>query len=190
MAQLPESHERDFLELLKPYASEEQKKSRRNIDVSSFIVLSIYFFGKSLTEVQVLGFNLHGSNHFLVLILASVLITYWLIMYLVYFRRDSEIQKEQEVLLLRHVQQVKERMNETQNQLNNIVGADTGGMRSHWSSELNNARNQYSIYERQQERTKKAGILNMAIHKVEFWLPVILAVTALAFILMDAVGRK
>lgn len=93
MSQLPESHERDFLELLKPYASEEQKKSRRNIDVSSFVVLSIYFLGKSLTEIQVLGFNLHGSNHFLVLILASVLIAYWLIMYLVYFRRDSEIQK-------------------------------------------------------------------------------------------------
>ena len=108
-------------------------------------------------------------------------------MYLVYFRRDSEIQKEQEMLLLKYVKAVKDRIYEAQKQFDNIIGADTGGMRPYWSQQLDNAKNQYSIYEKQLERTKNAEVLNIVIKKVEFWLPVILAVAALSFILIDAV---
>lgn len=185
MAQLPESHERDYLDLLKPYTSEEHIKTRRNVVVTSFVVLSIYFLGRSLTDISVFGVNLKGSNDLLVLVLAIVLIAYWLIMYLAYFRRDFEIQEEQKRLLLREVERVRNRINECQTHIDNL--GDAGHMRTHWTTELASAKTAYSIYENQLSRTKNAGMLNVALKKVEFWLPVIVSVGALLFIFLDAV---
>jgi len=186
MPKLPESHERDYLELLKPFTSEEQIKTRRNVVVTSFVVLSIYFLGRSLTDISVFGVNLKDSNDVFVLALTAILIAYWLIIYLIYFRRDFEIQKEQERLLLSHVKKVKDRIDESQSNLEKL-GDDIGGMRPHWATELNNAKTYYSIYENQLNRTKSAGTLNVVLKKVEIWLPVIVSTAALLLMILEAV---
>lgn len=183
MAKLSESHERDYLELLKPYASEEHIKTRRNVVVTSFVVLSIYLLGRSLTEISVFGVKLEGSNKFSVSALALVLITYWLIMYLTYFCRDYEIQKEQECLLLSGVQKVKARMDEMQVNIDAVINKE-GGIIAHWKAEFDTAKSYYTIYENQLNRTKNAGVLNVVLKKVECWLPVFLAEFALLSILI------
>ena len=185
MAQLPESHERDYLELLKPYVSEEHKKSRRNVVVTSFVILSIYLLGISLTEIRIFGIDLNGSNKFTVLALALLLIIYWLAIYLAYARRDLEIQKEQERLLLSSVEKVKERMDQAQVKMDEHKNS-RGGASSHWSSEFGSAKSNYIIYENQINRTKKAGKLNSLLAKVEYWLPVVLAVVSIIVLVVDA----
>lgn len=180
MPQLPESFEKDYLELLKPYISEEQKKARRNVLVSSFTVIAIYQLGKSLTELNVFGLHLGDSNDYAVLILATLLITYWLAMYLAYSKRDDEIQKEQLHLLLKHVETIETRIAQLNKKIEKCK--TTEGIYAHYRTELDNEKNSFSIYEKQLSRTEKAGHLNFALKKVEYWLPFITGITALFFI--------
>ncbi|MDO8988340.1 MAG: hypothetical protein Q7U91_01770 [Sideroxyarcus sp.] len=185
MPQLPESFEKDYLELLKPFISEEQKKSRRNVLVSSFTVITIYLLEKSLTELNVFGVHLGGSNDYAVLILATLLITYWLAMYLAYSKRDDEIQQEQLHLLLKHVETIKARIAQLNKNIEECK--TTEGIYSHYRTELDNEKNWLSIYEKQLSRTAKAGNLNFALKKVEYWLPFITGITALFVICKDIV---
>ena len=183
MPQLPEAYEKEYLELLKPFISEEQKKSRRNVLVSSFTVMCIYLLGKSLSELNVFGLHLGGSNDYAVLFLAALLITYWLAMYLAYSKRDDEIQKEQQHLLLTHVERIKERIVTLNKNIEENKNSDV--MRNHYQRELNNEKDNFNIYERQISRTAKADSFNFALKKVEYWLPIITGFAALFFICKD-----
>lgn len=183
MPPLPESYEKDFLELLKPFVSEEQKKSRRNVLVSSFTVMSIYLLGKSLTELNVFGLHLGGGNKYAVLILAALLLIYWLVMYLAYSKRDDEIQKEQQYLLLKHVDGIKERIVVLNKNIEEASSND--GLRSHYQHELNGEKNNFNIYEKQISRTAKADSFNFALKKIEYWLPITTGIAALFFICKD-----
>ncbi len=178
MEQLPESHERDYLELLKPYVSEEQKKFRRNTLVSSFVILSVYILGKSLTDIRVAGINLEGGSKFSILVLAGVMVIFWLVMYLIYYWRDLEVQKEQNHLLLKHVINVKERLDSFKRRVDGAM-ASNGAVNNQLRSEYTNAQSTYGIYESQLLRTNKAGLLNSVLSKVELLLPVLAAVVCL-----------
>ncbi|MDD5471026.1 MAG: hypothetical protein PHP05_03840 [Sideroxydans sp.] len=183
MPQLPESYEKDYLELLKPFTSEEQKKTRRNVLASSFTVICIYSLDKSLTELNVFGLHLGDSNDYAVLVIAILLTTYWLVMYLAYSKRDDEIQKEQQHQLLKYVEGIKERIvvlnkNIEENKLN-------GSLLSHYQQELNNEYNYLGIYEKQTSRTAKAGSINFALKKIEYWTPIIAGITAQFLICND-----
>jgi preprotein translocase subunit SecG len=147
--------------------------------------MCIYLLGKSLTELNVFGLHLGGSNDYAVLVLAALLIIYWLVMYLAYSKRDDEIQKEQQHLLLKHVKRIKERIvvlnkNIEENKSNDVI-------RNHYQQELNNEKNNFNIYEKQISRTAKAGSLNFALKKVEYWLPITTGIAALIFICKDIV---
>lgn len=183
MPQLPESFEKDYLDLLKPFVSEEQKKSRRNVLVTSFTVISIYLLGKSLAELNVFGLHLGDSNDYAILVLAALLITYWLAMYLAYLKRDDEIQKEQQHLLLNHVERIKERIVVLNKNIEENKSND--GLRNHYQRELDNEKSNSSIYEKQIARTANAGKFNFALKKVEYWSPVITGITALLIISKD-----
>ena len=183
MSQLPESYEKDYLELLKPYVSEEQKKSRRNVLVSSFTVTSVFTLGKSLTDLSLFGINLNGSSNYSVLIIAEALILYWLAMYFAYSFRDEEIQKEQKHLLLNHVGKVKERMNALA--ANMEASITNTSLHSHWLGEYNSVKGNYDIYENQLSRTSKVGNLNNVLKRVEYWLPVIAGLAAILIINCD-----
>lgn len=183
MPQLPESYEKEYLELLKPFASEEQKKSRRNVLVSSFTVICIYLLGKSLTELNVFGLHLGGSNDHAVLVLAVLLITYWLTTYLAYSKRDDEIQKEQQHLLLTHVKKLEERIVALNKSIEDNKSNE--GLRNHYQQELNNEKNNLSVYEKQTTRTATAHSFSFALKKVEYWLPVITSIVAIFFIIKD-----
>ena len=184
MSQLPESHEKDYLEQLKPYISEETKKFRRNTVVSSFIILSVYFLGKSLTEIKVAGLNLLGSNNDSVLIIAMVMITFWLIMYLIYYRRDLEIQKEQQHLLMKHVELMKKRIDNFEERINNAIERNVG-IHDQTQHNLTLAQNEYNIYKNQSSRTNKAGILNSVINNTELFLPIIIAAFTILTLLVE-----
>lgn len=183
MPQLPESFEKDYLNLLKPFVSEEQKKSRRNVLVTSFTVMSIYLLGKSLTELNVLGLHLGDSNDYAILVLATLLITYWLAMYLAYSKRDDEIQKEQQHLLLKHVEGIKDRIVVLNKNIEEDKSND--GLRNHYQRALDDEKNNFNIYENQITRTANAGKLNFTLKKVEYWLPIITGITALFIICKD-----
>ena len=184
MPQLPASHEKNYLDLLKPYISGEQKKFRRNTLVSSFIILSVYFLGKSLTEIRVAGLDLEESNKDLVLILAILMVLFWLTMFLIYYRRDSEIQKEQHHLLMEHVNKVKSSVDKFKNNIDEQM-ASNGKVTGHVRSEYENLLNVYKIYETQLCRTNKAGILNKVINKIELLLPTISSICTIVFLVIE-----
>ncbi|MDH5434892.1 MAG: hypothetical protein OEY19_13190, partial [Gammaproteobacteria bacterium] len=148
--------------------------------VSSFIILSIYFLGKSLTDIKIAGLNLSGSNKDSISILAIIIIIFWLVMYLIYYRRDFEIQKEQLHLLMKHVNTLKERIDSLKVRIEKTTAIP---------SELQNtytiAKNEYDVYKNQSSRTIKAGILNSVLNKIELWLPVSIAMFTVLILFVE-----
>lgn len=129
------------------------------------------------------GLHLGDSNDYAILVLATLLITYWLAMYLAYSKRDDEIRKDQRHLLLKHVERINDRIAVLNKNIEENKGND--GLRNHYQQALDNEKNNFNIYEEQVSRTANAGKLNFALKKVEYWLPVITGIAALFFICKD-----
>jgi len=106
-------------------------------------------------------------------------------MYFAYSKRDDEIQKEQQHLLLKHVENIKERIIQLNKNIEENNRSDS--LRSHYQQELNIEKNNFNIYEKQLSRTAKAGSLNFTLKKVEYWLPITTGIAALFFICKDFV---
>ena len=94
-----EYEEKEYLDLLKKYKSDEATKARRNLCVVAFVVIAAWLLNVKISNVKVLRIDLSMSSEMWVLIIALVLLAYWAVMFYVHYRSDEEIQKEQTVLL-------------------------------------------------------------------------------------------
>ncbi len=173
--------QKQFLDLLLEYRSEESRKARRNVSLIAFVILAAALLEIRLTDINVLGLNLHKSSPLLVLLLTYVLLVYWTAMFSLAWLQDQEIQKERALLLDQHVASLINRLAEMEKYgaLNRqIVHPD-----------FEDVKGSVHAYRSQQERTKKATILGQTIHRLELVVPLGLAAMSsvvLAFWIFDA----
>jgi len=151
----------------------------QDVMATSFIVLCIHFLGRSLTDLSVFGLNLGGSNQYAVLLIAIVLIIYWLGMYLAYSVRDFGIQNEQFHLIEKYIADIKERISTVEQYLNDK--SVYGGYRV----EFDNLTNLLAVHDKQQTRTASVRGLNGILHKVEYWTPIIVGIAAFIILLIE-----
>lgn len=79
-------------ELLYDHQSEDFKKSRRNLMVITFIIISVGVLGIDLTNLNILGLKLSEiPNPRIIYLVGIILIVYWLIMFEIYRKRDKDI---------------------------------------------------------------------------------------------------
>ncbi len=175
---LPESFEKDYLEVLELKSSDGAIKNRRNLLVAAFSICSVYVLGKSLTDIKVLGINLEGTNKFHLLGLAAVLIVYWSVMYFLHYYRDRELNVERKALLDKHVEKVKQ-------QVDHYNDKKRTSSHQHFEQKFREVSAQYNIYLSQSERTNKAAIANRVANFVEVFLPFSIGLLALIFLAID-----
>jgi hypothetical protein len=179
--------EKQFLDLLQVYKSEDTKKARRNLSTLGFVVIAAWLLGVRLTDVKVFGADLSHTSESFVLVLGLVLVVYWSAMFYLSLSYDSEIQKERSI------------------QLNNAISAFTERLANHQKyieeEKKNNPTNSVYVppdysavksaveaYERQKTRTAKAAKYGGIIKAAELYVPVVLALWS-AVILIVGIAK-
>ena len=175
MARLPDSFEKDYLDLMQPIVSEGTIKNRRNLLVYSFSICTVYILDKSLLEFKLFGVHLVDSNPSILLYIALSVVLFWSLMFIMHSIKDKGLNKEREIILVKHVFLLRERMNGLGGKIKN----------DHIEPELSELKMQHSIYEGQRIRLHKVGILNQIISFIESTLPLGMAVIAALFIIRN-----
>lgn len=184
MAELPPTHEKDYLELLYDYHSDETKKTRRNLTVASFLIVALHLIGLSLKDARLLWANLEKADTTVLTILALVLLIYWLALFVLYSAQDYQIHKERRVLLYKHIDALKAKQEKFQRKADSATQAGqeiSGGL----ANNLNTVKTDYGIYTAQLTRTRWASRLRVATKTVEYGLPCVLAAVASRYLICD-----
>lgn len=168
-----EHDQRYFLELLQEYKSDDTKKARRNLSAIAFIVISVSFLKIPLNQVKLIGVDISHSGELSVLFLATGLLLYWLIMFLLSWKHDKEIQAERARFLDSNVQHFRERYQQGEEQ------RKTGDSR-YYSADYIEAKTAVKAYEAQQKRTAQAIKYGSIIRGLELFVPLLLFGIAIA----------
>ena len=174
--------EKEFLDLLQEYKSEDTKKARRNLSTIAFIVIACWILGIRILDIKAFGIDLSHSAELYVLLIGLVLLGYWLVMFVLLWRHDHEIQNERALLLQAKVSSLLARKlaaEETieRNKKNGFVPDDYVEIKA-----------QVEAYERQKARTETASKLGRIIRGLELFVPISLAALC-AGILVCGIGR-
>ncbi|MBI5750954.1 MAG: hypothetical protein HZA59_02250 [Hydrogenophilales bacterium] len=160
--------EKQFLDLLQEYKSDETKKARRNLSTICFIIISAWILKIRFTEMRVFGVDISSSAELHVLLLALVLMAYWLIMFLLSWNHDKEIQKERSLHLIEQVKHFTERFRVIEEKR----AKSNSDSKSHDYNEVKAA---VDAYRAQEARTKRAAQYGNVVNKLELLVPIILS---------------
>lgn len=180
MAELPPTYEKDYLDLLYDYHSDETKKTRRNLIVTSFLVIAVRFIGIPLSDIKLFGVDLtHGDIRAISLIFI-LLLAYWFVMFIVYSLYDHRLQSERRELLSKHVRSLYGELDMNKKILED---KNTGPYKRQAAVDRNAVlEHQIGIYMLQQERTKGVNGLGALIMFVEVFLPIGLVAAAIKYL--------
>lgn len=165
---------KQFLDLLLEYRSDEAKKARRNVSTIAVVILAAWLLNLHLSNMNVFGMNVSQASEIPVLIVAFVLLVYWLGMFLLALYQDSEIQKERKLILGDEVEYLVKRREEIEK-----AKKDLGP--SYWRQEYpdyTEVTASIEAYQIQQVRTMRAIIAVAWMRRLEFYVPMALAVLA------------
>lgn len=173
--------EKQFLELLQAYKSEDTKKARRNLSTVAFVVIAAWILGVKLTNVRVFGVDLSSTSEFYLYCLALGLLLYWAAMLYLSLAHDAEIQKERSIQFDKAVASLLARNKQLQemnkgNANNGYIHPDTHELKS-----------AVEAYERQKERTSKAARFGRLISLTELYVPIALFFGAASILISGAV---
>ena len=166
--------QKQFLELLYRFKSDETKKARRNVSTISFTVLAVWVLGIGVKDVRVLGVSLSDSSEKTILILGAALLLYWLAMFLLSWLQDQKIQSEREHQL---DIQVKDLIKRFEKMDADKKEKESKGQRL-IATNYAKYKASYELYHKQSNRTKAAVFLSDLIENIEIYVPVVLSVIA------------
>lgn len=173
---MPEAHDqKEFLDLLIEFTSDETKKARRNASMIAFVVISAYALGVRIADIKVFGADVSSSSDVTVLGIAAILLFYWVAMFLVAQSRDAEIQKERSRRLEGQVTSLMARWDHVQKK-----HAETNGAKI--PHDYGEVKGYVEALNAQRERTAKAARFGGVMKKLEFYVP--LGLSAAAFLIL------
>lgn len=179
-----EYDQKEFLELLHPFKSDETMKARRNVSTISFLIISLWVLGISIKDVHVFGVTLKQSSEFGVLLIALGLLLYWLGMFLLAWFQDREIQKERSHLLDEQISNIVNRFKEMDKDKKE---KEESGQNYFGGGSYGKFKASYEIIEAQTRRTEKAGKLVDWVKRLELLVPVGLSFLALLVLISGLV---
>jgi hypothetical protein len=168
---------REFLDLLQIYRSEDAKKARRNISAIGFVIVAVYLLGVKLTKIKVFGVDVSESRENLVLLIAMVLVLYWLSIATVLSFRDRAIQKERRHQFDNDIGILKRLHAEYQD-----WDGVTKGQPSRVSGPEYSSKQAYDKYLLQMKRTRLARVSDYVFGVLEVIVPLVLGATALVLL--------
>jgi hypothetical protein len=164
---------KQFLDLLQEYKSDETKKARRNLSTICFIIIAAWMLRVRIADIRVFGVDLSQSADVVVLSVAGLLVVYWLAMFLLAWSQDTEIQKERVLLLSAQVKRFTERYDVIKQKV-----ATQGGQ--YTPPDFHEVEAAVQAYRAQQDRTRRASQFGSIIKRLEFIVPIGLALGAAA----------
>jgi hypothetical protein len=169
--------EKQFLDLLQDYKSEDTKKARRNLSTLGFVVIAAWLLGVRLADVKVFGADLSRTSETCVFVLGLVLVVYWSIVFYLSWNHDSEIQKERSIQLNKAVSALTSRLANLEE-----LQKQNSGVTSYIMPEYSEVKSAVEAYERQKTRTAKAAKYGVIIKGTELYVPVVLALSSAAIL--------
>jgi hypothetical protein len=95
-----EIDEKQFFDLLKDYKSDDFKRARRGLTITSFIVILIFVLELPIENLKFFGVGLKGDHGATPIYwIGLLLITYWASLFGLYWKSDYELQKEKQKIL-------------------------------------------------------------------------------------------
>lgn len=179
MRKLPDSFEKESWDLMIPVSTEGTIKSRRNVIVGSFTILTLYILGKSLTELRVFGLSLEGSDQARILVIGLVLIIFWLMAFVANWVKDFELNKERKLLIGQVVENLKMQKENMESRYAHVDDNHPN------KATMKQVQREYERYVSQFDRTKRARLLTQLTAGVDFALPVTLGLLASIFLTVD-----
>jgi hypothetical protein len=173
--------EKEFFDLLKDYKSEDFKRARRGLTITSFIVIIFFSFESPIENLKVFGIGLGNANNPTpLLILGIILIAYWSGLFCLYWKSDHELQKEKQNILNRQVYLYEEEYDQLDEQIET---------RKAEKQRIGEAQRRQTIlkglldlhYE-QKKRTKTAQQIGKVARFFEIGVPIILGIIAISMI--------
>lgn len=161
--------EKQFLDLLQDYKSEDTKKARRNLSTVGFIVIAAWLLGVRLADVRIFGADLSHTSELFVFILGLVLVAYWSGMFYLSWTHDSEIQKERSIQLNKAVTELTSRLASHQAYIEDCKKLNAGA--SVTLPDYSEVKSAVEAYERQKARTAKAAKYGGIIKGTELYVP-------------------
>lgn len=180
MQKLPESFEKEYRDLMIPIMTDGTSKARRNLIVASFIVCSLYFLGKSLSGLRVLGFSLEGADQIKIFYIALILIVFWLVLFVVNWWKDYELNQERKRLLVGLVDQIREHKERLEQQCAKVKDDNNPNIQR-----MRSLQREYDRFKSQSDRTKTARQLTGVTIGVDLVLPLILALVSAGLLVSD-----
>lgn len=187
MASYSKENEKEYLDLLYDYQSDETKKTRRNLTVSSFVVVALHLIGKKLSDARFFWTHLEDSDQRWLLGIAAAVLIYWVAMGVLYVLRDKQLHNERKRLLDAHVKDLKGTIERWTKKIAER-SKEPIEVPDHMKTQLRNATTEYAPYLNQLERTAWARRFNQATKVAEFGLPLVLAAWALTYIVCDFIA--
>ena len=178
-----EYDKKQFLDLLLEYRSDEAKKARRNVSAIAFMIFVAWLLNLHLSEINVFGMNVSRASEIQLLVVAFILLIYWLGMFILALLQDSEIQKERSLIL-------KERVTYFEKRLEIIEKRKEKGGGPWEFPDYNEVITSVEAYRLQQQRTKRAIKVVALMRRFESYVPIalaVIAVLALAKMFYDAI---
>jgi len=163
--------EKQFLDLLQEYKSDETRKARRNLSTISFVIVAAWLLGIRLVDIRVLGLDISQTAELPVLLLAGALLIYWTVMFLLTWKHDKEIQRERAMLLSAQVKRFTERLR--------VIEQKRVKSGVEWTpTDYPDVKAALDAYKAQQERTGKAAQFGAVIKQLELYVPLLLGASA------------
>lgn len=168
--------QKEFLDLLQPWTSEETKRSRRALILISFIVISIWLLEIKITNVRLFGVDLSQSTEVPVLCIALSLLSFWAVMFQIHRVKDQETQYERARLLdsviSKFVGEYERYATVREKQKHAYVPPD-----------FHKTKAAVEAYNSQQERTVKLGRIHTLLSSIDVFLPYGLAALSAAILI-------
>ena len=176
---MAEPHDqKEFLELLHEFTSDETKKARRNASLIAFMVISAYVLRVRIADIKVFGADISRASDVAVFLIAALLLAYWVAMFVVSHERDAEIQKERSRRLDAQIKNLMSRWEYVQKKY-----SETSGVKS--PHDYGEVKGYVEALDAQRQRTAKAARYGGFMKKLEFYVP--LGLSAVAFLIL-AIG--
>ena len=179
MRKLPENFEREFWDLMFPVVTDGTTKSRRNLLVSSFVIVALYILGKSLSDLNVFGFSLEGSDKKTILYIAIALILFWVSVFSFNVAKDRDLNAERKLILDDTVARLKKYKDGLESKFSNVEESN------HNKNTMRQVQGEYQRYTSQLDRTKRARALTALIYYIDLALPLAMSFIAIGYLAAD-----
>lgn len=182
---------KSFHELLYDHQSQDFKKSRRNLMVIAFIIISISLMGHDIQDLQVFSLNLKNtSSKITIHWIGIALLAYWWFMFELYRNRDKKIRNRREILTHQEIEALDNELTDNEDDLQEhpeyYERLDNLQERNDKTNKIRAIKNALKYFKNLEKWNKPTLNLVLKVEFIELLIPRMISYSALLILLFQA----